>query len=714
MRTTTRPAPVDLNKPSRAVQTTDILVVDDLPEKILVYRAVLETPEFNIVTARSGSEALKKVLEGDFAVILLDVSMPGMDGFETAQLIRKRKRSSATPIIFLTAFTDEVRMAQGYASGAVDYIATPVVPEILRAKVQVFVELFRMRRQSAAQAEERARRSETEEAAVRSAFLADAGKEMMRSLEFEPMLLTLAGVPVPFLADLSALCVLDETGKATRMECVWAHPLPGEPARKQSASVCPYPWLAEAFERTVASGQHMELQDLPAALPNGAESTNPWPAIQGGCALVLPLVVRNKVHGALALVRKDSEPGYPSLTVALARELASRAAIMLENALLVQGIQEGDRRKDEFLGMLAHELRNPLAPLSNAVEILEMSTTADSLEVQALGVINRQVKHMTRLVDDLLDATRIARGKVLLRKEQCDLCNIVRQTAADYRMVLATDMRFELDVPEGPLPVYGDPTRLAQMVGNLLHNAHKFNDPGGYIALRLHVDEEDGLAHMTVKDTGMGIDPAMLPYIFDVFRQADQGLDRSRGGLGLGLTLVKGLAELHDGTVEVISGGSGQGATFTVRLPLHLTTAPAPAAHQPEVPNASRSRILVIDDNRDAADTIKLLLERNGHDVRTAYTGLTGVETAREFRPQVIICDIGLPGMDGYEVARVLRGAYAGDPLKLIALTGYGRKEDQARTAAAGFNMHMTKPIDFQILRKALTDGGDAPARPEV
>ena len=331
------------------------------------------------MSARTGEEALKLVLKHEFAVILLDVNMPGMDGFEIATLIRSRKRSSRTPIIFITAFTDELRMAQGYASGAVDYLPTPVVPGILQAKaMRVFIELSQMRRQAALQAEERAER------------------------------------------------------------------------------------------RTAA--------------------------------------------------------------------------------------EEADRRKDEFLGMLAHELRNPLAPLLNAAHLLRRIAPKEPRLEELGDTVERQVKHMTRLIDDLLDATRLAHGKVLLRQERCDLAQIVRQTAEDYRSIFdASDLRLEAIVPNDPVWVDGDPTRLVQAVGNLLHNAHKFTNPGGKVVVNLQHEKRGHTAVISVSDSGIGIDPKMLPYVFEVFRQAEQGLDRSRGGLGLGLALVKGLVELHGGDVRVAS-----------------------------------------------------------------------------------------------------------------------------------------------------------------
>ncbi|HMC98124.1 MAG TPA: response regulator, partial [Flavobacteriales bacterium] len=685
-----------------ALPKADVLVVDDLPEKLLVYRTILEELDVNLVTARSGQEALREVLNREFAVILLDVNMPIMDGFETATLIRKRRRSASTPIIFLTAFTDEMRVAQGYAIGGVDYIPTPVVPAILRAKVQVFVELFQMRRLSASQAEERARRAVAEEAAERFAFLAEAGKEMTRSLEFEPMLHTLAGVAVPFLADLSVLCLMDENKRITRVESAWSQP--GQDGHKGSASSCPFPWLIEACERSIATDRPVHLDGLPAMSPPGAEDVITSPDVQGGSALVLPLVVRNTVHGALAFVRRSSRPAYQSISVTLAQELAARAAIMLENALLVQGIQEADHRKDEFLAMLAHELRNPLGPIRNAVQLLHMAGEEDGMLSHARGMIDRQVTHMARLVDDLLDATRIARGKILLRMERCDLVRIVRQTLEDYAGTFkARRLRLEVDLPDQPVWIHGDPTRLAQAVGNLLHNAHKFTDPGGWVLISLRPETNGSEATLRVRDMGVGVDPKVLPYVFDVFRQAEQGLDRSRGGLGLGLSLVKGLIEMHGGTVSAHSEGVGMGAEFTIRIPLQVMDAPT-AVPVTEVPDAegSRYRVLVIEDNQDTADSFKLLLTRDGHEVRTAYTGTAGLEAAHHFRPQVILCDIGLPGMDGYQVVRMIRRDADVSSAYVIALTGYGREEDQGKAHEAGFDLHLTKPVDFATLRRAL------------
>jgi signal transduction histidine kinase/DNA-binding response OmpR family regulator len=687
---------------SRAARITDILVVDDLPEKLLVYRTVLEDPELNIVTARSGQEALKAVLQGEFAVILLDVSMPGMDGFETAKLIHQRKRSSATPIIFLTAFTDDMRMAQGYASGAVDYIPTPVVPEILRAKVQVFVELFQMRRISAQQAEERVKRESAEEAVQRSAFLAEAGASITRSLDLSSLIDALARAPVPFLADVCVLAMNDDHGHTNDVKCVWRPDAEHGDAVTTNGTAYPFPWLGKALQRAMDIDQPQLLDAIP---PGRSGNQNNVPDINGGHALILPISSRRGMRGALALLRRRGSHPYRPDEVSLSRELASRACIALENVLLVQGIQEADRRKDEFLGMLAHELRNPLAPLRNSVDILGMVDVQDPTLDQARAVIDRQVTHMTRLVDDLLDATRIARGKVLLRKEPCDINAIIRQTTTDYRSIFDTaGIQFTVELHEKPLPIYGDPTRLAQAVGNLLHNAHKFTGAGGKVSLRVQHDKEDGWVHITVRDTGMGIDTSVLPHIFEVFRQADQGLDRHRGGLGLGLTLVKGLVELHGGTVEVAATKPGKGTTFLLRLPLEKELPTRQSTARPSIPNERKHRILVIDDNRDAAEILQLILRRDGHETAIACTGPEGLESMVRFRPNVVICDIGLPGTDGYQIARIIRSKPDGKKIHLIALTGYGREEDQARSHEAGFERHMTKPIDIVALRNVLEE----------
>ena len=358
-----------------------------------------------------------------------------------------------------------------------------------------------------------------------------------------------------------------------------------------------------------------------------------------------------------------------------------------------EALRDADRRKDDFLALLAHELRNPLAPIRNSVHLLALTAPHDPRLAKACDTIERQVAHMARLLDDLLDVSRITRGKVLLSQETLDLGANVRATAEDLRGLLeAQGLGLAVSLPAEPLPVTGDPTRLAQIVGNLLQNAKKFSDPGGHVTVSAR-RAEDGAVLVTVADDGIGIPPEMLPRLFEPFSQADSGLGRRGGGLGLGLALVRQLAELHGGSVEAASAGRGHGSTFTVRLP--LATAPGSATPRAAPRPARRPRrVLVVEDNVDGAESVRLLLEAFGHQVVVAHTGADALDAARTARPEIVLCDIGLPGaMDGYAVGRALRGE-AGSRVRLVALSGYGQREDKARALAAGFDRHVTKPLD--------------------
>ena len=362
---------------------------------------------------------------------------------------------------------------------------------------------------------------------------------------------------------------------------------------------------------------------------------------------------------------------------------------------------EADRRKDEFLAMLAHELRNPLAPIRNAVEVMRRIAPDEPRLRQTREMIDRQVAHMAHLVDDLLDVSRISRGKILLRTEPLDLTALVSATVEDHRSLLeGHGLGLAVELPAEPVWVTGDPTRLSQVVGNLLQNSNKFTNPGGRVEIRLTAG---GQAVLTVSDTGIGMEPEILDRLFEPFSQADGSLDRSRGGLGLGLALVKGLIELHGGGVAAESPGAGRGATFTICLP--LVEAPGAVREGAVAGTAGRRalRILVVEDNRDAADSLGMMLELAGHGVAVAYTGREGLETAGRFRPEVALCDIGLPGgMDGYDLARALRQDERTAGIHLIAISGYGQDEDQRRARAAGFDRHLTKPVDPALLLRML------------
>jgi CheY-like chemotaxis protein len=321
-------------------------------------------------------------------------------------------------------------------------------------------------------------------------------------------------------------------------------------------------------------------------------------------------------------------------------------------------------------------------------------------------MMDRQVTHLSRLVDDLLDVSRITTGKVRLRTERLDLVRVARQAAADHRSAFeAKRVSLGVTAPDAPVWVSGDPTRLAQVLDNLLANALKFTAPGGEVSVIAAADP-DGRAALTVRDTGAGIEPEMLARLFEPFSQADRTLDRSAGGLGLGLAIVKGLAELHGGSVRAESEGLGRGSAFTVTLPAYAEPPALSARPAAPRPAAKRLRVLVVEDNKDAADTLRMLLEAYGYEVAVAYTGPDGVRKAEEHRPQVVICDIGLPGMDGYAVAGALRGNPATAAARLIALTGYGQDEDRRRAAEAGFDEHLTKPADPAALEALIARTG--------
>jgi signal transduction histidine kinase len=356
-----------------------------------------------------------------------------------------------------------------------------------------------------------------------------------------------------------------------------------------------------------------------------------------------------------------------------------------------------DRRKDEFLAMLAHELRNPMAPIRNASELLARMIPADP-EMQApVGIVKRQITHLSRLVDDLLDVSRITQGRIELQRRPIELAEVITQ-AMESVEPLMRERRHRVFVSTSyePLYVNGDGARLVQCLSNILTNSAKYTDSGGEI--RIEERAESGWAVVSITDNGVGIPPELLPQIFDLFVQSDRSLDRSLGGLGIGLSVVQRLVEMHGGFVSASSPGPGGGAKFEVRLPL-VAAPEASVAAEPAEP-VRAMRILVVDDNADAADSLTLLLRLDGHETESVYTPAAALERARTFEPEVILLDIGLPGMDGYEVARRIRSH--GSRARLVALTGYGQSEDVRRAREAGFDEHLVKPADPQVLRQKL------------
>lgn len=699
--------------PARA----NILVVDDLPEKHLVFGSVLEELHQNVVHARSGKEALRLILEMEFAVILLDVNMPDIDGLETGKLIRQYKKTAQTPILFITAYVDELQAIQGYALGAVDYISTPVVPDILRSKVKVFVDLYQMNRQLQQQVAERealarseAARSAAEEAICRANYLSGASERLSRSLNLDATLHALFQIAVPALADRAAVALLDSHGELRCTEVLGhlgddapAPAMAGE-GRRQLNTLMVQKMRAAMTVRELALMEPMPLWEdsHPDAL--GVPGSELLEGV--GQVAVCPLFAGDRPLGALLLFAPGGH--FQDAQLSLIREVVSRASIAMENARLYTLVQEADRRKNEFLAMLAHELRNPLAPIRNAVRILQGAPVSDPTVVWVRDVIGRQVDHMSRMVDDLLDVSRIARGKVTVQTSAVTLAELFeRAVEASEPLVKARQQQLSLQLPEQAVVLDGDVVRLSQVLSNLLNNASKFTPQHGQITLSGTLEGPD--VRICVKDNGEGIAPAFLPQMFDLFAQGDQALDRSQGGLGIGLTLVRHLVELHGGQVTAFSEGPGRGAELSVYLPARVAQAtelPAAPSQTKVSPVASQLRVLVVDDLLASAETMKVLLESEGYVVDIATDGMSALGKVPDFLPEVVILDIGLPGMSGFEVAQQMRQMPETRAALLIALTGYGEAESRMRSRKAGFDHHVVKPADIDSLLGLISQAG--------
>jgi len=379
---------------------------------------------------------------------------------------------------------------------------------------------------------------------------------------------------------------------------------------------------------------------------------------------------------------------------------------------LAAELSEADRHKNEFLAMLAHELRTPLAPISNAVRALQLGVRDDQTLRVASEMLERQVGQMSRLVDDLLDMSRITRGKIELRKQPIELAPIVHQAVETvHDLYRSLDHELTVVLPPESISLDADPARLTQVVGNLLHNAGKFTDRGGHVWLTVEAD--GGQAVIRVRDNGVGIAAEHHRELFTMFGQIDTTLERSRGGLGIGLTLVKTLVEMHGGRVEVQSEGPGRGTEFTIRLPISTRVLQATASVPPEPVRAAGRRVLIVDDSEDGAESLAMLLEFGGHETYKAHDGIAALEAAERLRPDAVLLDIGLPRMNGYEVGRRIRQTPWGKQLTLVALTGWGQDEDRDRSRDAGFDAHMVKPVDLDALLKLLASVSPVDAEPK-
>jgi len=403
--------------------------------------------------------------------------------------------------------------------------------------------------------------------------------------------------------------------------------------------------------------------------------------------------------------RADGEYRWHLSRTVPMRDAAGRVAMWIGSSTDVHEVKEADRRKDEFLAMLAHELRNPLAPIRNMLEVMKRADGDRDLTQPALATMERQLRQMTRLIDDLLDANRISQGKISLRREKVEVASVIRQVVeANGPDYLVARQELAVTLPPQPVFVHADPVRLAQVFGNLLHNASKFSGPGDLISLV--IEQQGNEAVISVKDFGIGIPSGLLPNIFEMFRQGDQTLERTRGGLGIGLTLARRLVEMHGGSVQASSAGVDRGSEFVVRLPVLLEERAAlpPQSAALEPAPVTGLRVLVVDDNHDSAESLAMLLELAGCQTHLAYNGVEAVEAAMIFRPEVILMDIGMPMLNGYEAARRIRQQEWGKGIMLVALTGWGQEEDRRRTAEAGFDVHLVKPVDYSALTKLLAN----------
>ena len=556
--------------PPAAEEKAKILVVDDLAENLLVYRTLLEELGQEVIVAHSGEEALKEVLRHDFAVILLDVNMPGLTGLETAAVIRTRKKSAHTPIIFLTAYTDELRVNEGYAHGAVDFIATPVVPAILRAKIKVFVDLFRLNQEikrhaeeRVAHAEERSRREAAEDANRRLSFLARAGAVIAKSLDRETTIESIVRLVVPEHADQAVLAEFDSAG---HWHGAWAARF--EPSKALTGtdglSRLPAVWR-QLINKAVTAGQ--------AEVPCQATDNN---HPDGLYLLAVPLRDRDRVFAVLLIARGSVYGQYSPADVAMMESVAWRSAIALVNARLYGEIDHANQQKNRFLSMLAHELRNPLAPIRSAVDVMRLcQRNPDDID-WARDVIDRQVNHLIRLVDDLLDISRITLGKIRLQIDTVDAAALVNAAVEISKPLIEKgEHQLSLVLPETPLMLRADQARLTQVLANLLNNAAKYTPAKGSITIAVERTGHNVMFRVT--DTGVGIPSAMLDKVFEIFTQIDNSLDRAQGGLGIGLTLVRELVNMHGGKIFVTSEGQGRGSEFTVLIPCLTTeTPPAP------------------------------------------------------------------------------------------------------------------------------------------
>jgi PAS domain S-box-containing protein len=553
--------------------------------------------------------------------------------------------------------------------------------------------------------------SEQQRAADSSRFLSEASAVLAAVVDYRSTLGNIARLAVPYFADWCSIDMAANDGMLERLAVAHIDPAKVALAEELHRRFPPRRDAPRGAYHVLRTGQPEMLaevtDELLTASVRDAEQLRIIRELRLRSYIAVPLVVRSKTLGVITFVSSKSERRYGPEDLKLAQDLANRASIAIDNSLLYQQLHDADRRKDEFLATLAHELRNPLAPIRNSLQILKMNRSIAETGQQLTEMMERQVQQLVRLVDDLLDVSRIMRGKIDLRKERVELAAVVERAVEMVQPLIESHgHELTIDLPSESLPINADPVRMTQVVGNLLNNAVKYTEPHGHIRLTAGLDHDNVV--LRIRDDGIGIAPDMLPHIFELFVQVDHTATRSQGGLGIGLTLVRNLIEMHQGAIEAHSEGLGKGCEFVVRLPVAVAAKPCPIDDEigagGNLKPLTGRRLLVVDDNRDAAISLAILLRMKGHEVQLAHDGPSALELAKIYRPDMVFLDIGMPGMDGYEVARHMRQMQGLENSVLAALTGWGQQEDRRRSAEAGFDRHLVKPPEPQALDELLAD----------
>lgn len=540
-------------------------------------------------------------------------------------------------------------------------------------------------------------------------FLGEASHRLSATLDFAQTLDIVMDLAVPFLGDICTVDLVQSDGKINRS----ALRMPDASAEAMlNSGVGPPPYESQqdvGVPRVVRTGQSEVVEHVTdewfAEIGAGPRLIGAMKAVGIESIITVPLKVRDRIIGAISFASSKPERRYRESDLVFAEDLGGRCAMAIENAGLFRQVEEMNRSKDEFIAMLGHELRNPLAAISNGLQAAQAHHRPGVAEFHNVyAEMRRQVSLISRFVDDLLDVTRVTHGLVHLQREPLDLAEVLRAAARDLQSKSGSKgQSITLDLPESGIPLVADPVRIHQILSNLLQNAIKYTPRGGRIEASAVYSL--GWASISVRDNGIGMSPDLVARVFDLFSQADTSLDRNEGGIGIGLALVKRLTEMHGGTVEAFSNGPGEGSEFVVRLPLLDKRASTVQDHlemaMTDFP-AGQRRVLLADDNEFAVRMLAQALESSGHAVTVARDGVSAVRLASESRPQVALLDIGLPGMDGYEVARRLRSDPTFNGLHLIALTGYGGEEDRRKSKAAGFDEHLVKPVDFDTVERML------------